>query len=36
MTQILFNVIGINELKRNKKVAGRPKDLDDLINLNGI
>ncbi|NJM12516.1 MAG: hypothetical protein HC889_12160 [Synechococcaceae cyanobacterium SM1_2_3] len=34
--QILLNVIGINELKKNKKVAGRPKDLDDLINLDGI
>ena len=31
--QVSMNFIGINELKENKRASGRPKDLDDLINL---
>lgn len=31
--QISMNFIGINELKENKRASGRPKDLDDLVNL---
>lgn len=31
--QVSMNFIGINELKQNKRASGRPKDLDDLVNL---
>jgi hypothetical protein len=27
------NVINLRDLKKNKKAAGRPKDLDDLEHL---
>jgi len=30
---INLNIIGINDLKKNKKASGRLKDLDDLQNL---
>ena len=31
---VTLNIIGINELKKNKQVSRRMKDLEDLMNLN--
>jgi len=33
LDDVEVNVISLDELKRNKKCAGRHKDLDDLANL---
>ncbi len=30
---VTLNIIGINELKKNKQVSRRMKDLEDLMNL---
>lgn len=30
---LALNLIGLNDLKKNKQAAGRPRDLDDLENL---
>lgn len=32
--EVTLNIIGINELRKNKQSSGRLKDLDDLMNLN--
>ncbi len=33
---VSINFIGFEDLKRSKKVAGRPRDIDDLTNLTKI
>lgn len=33
LDDVEINIIGLDDLKRNKKAAGRHKDLDDLENL---